>query len=149
MFCYKIPQKFAETSKNWEASWYHILTGIINMSETARQIMNHWFHTYKGAGWSTDCTCQNSIWWDFPIFRRFRKCICYNIPQRSAETSENWKASWHHILTGRTDKSETLCQMLNHWFDTYKGAGWSTDCTCENSIWRDLPICSRFSKCFC
>ena len=37
-FCYKIPQRFAETSENWEASWYHILTGRTNKSETARQI---------------------------------------------------------------------------------------------------------------
>ena len=54
MSCYKIPQRFAETFENWEALWYHILTGSTNRSETALWIMNHLFYTYKGAGWSTE-----------------------------------------------------------------------------------------------
>ena len=62
--------------------------------------MNHKFDIYKGTGWST---CQNSIWWDFPIFRRFRKCFCWNIPQQFAGTPENWEASWYRVeLTSRT-----------------------------------------------
>ena len=35
-----IPQRSAETSENLEESWYHILTGITDKSETACQILN-------------------------------------------------------------------------------------------------------------
>ena len=62
--------------------------------------------TYKGAGWSTHYTYQSSIWRDLTICNRCSKCFCYNIPQQFTETSENWEASWYHILTGRIKEQD-------------------------------------------
>ena len=36
------------------------------------------------------------------------KCFRYNITQQFAETSENWEASWYHILTGGITKQDGL-----------------------------------------
>ena len=51
---------------------------------------------------------QNSIWRDLTIYSSFNKCFCYNIPHQFADTSENWKAFWYHILTGRIKGQDGL-----------------------------------------
>ena len=45
---------------------------------------------------------------DLPICSRLSKRFCYNIPQQFAAISENWEASWYHILTGRIKEQDCL-----------------------------------------
>ena len=56
MFCHKIPQGFAETSENWEASWYHILTGRIKEQDGLLivPVKNRFDETYQFAAGSAN-----------------------------------------------------------------------------------------------